>query len=67
MTTPEDRLSALESWVNQNRESVSMFYGLVTSVNGRLETIAQRVATNENAVATVAAAVQTVNDTNSVE
>ena len=62
MTTPEDRLSALESWVNQNKDSVSMFTGLVQSVNGRLGTIAQRVATNENAVATVAAAVQTVND-----
>ena len=39
-----------------------MFTGIAPSVNGRLGTIAQRVAVNENAIETVAAAVKTVND-----
>ena len=62
MATPEDRLSAIEMWVNQNRDAVSMFTGLVSSVNGRLGTIAQRVATGENQMTTLADAITKVND-----
>ena len=62
MTTPEERLSALQNLVDQNNDSVTMFTGIVTSVNGRRGTIAQRGVVNENAIETVAAAVKNVND-----
>ena len=47
MATPEARLVDVETWINNNKDTVSMFNGLISFVNGRLGTIAQRVATNE--------------------
>ena len=62
MTTPEDRLSAPEEWINANKDTVAMFTGVVTSINGKLQAIAQRVASSEAAISKVADAVKTVND-----
>ena len=62
MTTPEDKLSALEGWIDTNKDAVATFTGVVTSINAELQKIAQRVASNEAAISTVAEAVKTVND-----
>ena len=62
MTTLKDRLSALEGWINANKDSVVTFTGVATSINGKLQEIAQRVANNETAMTTIAEAVKTVND-----
>ena len=46
MQSTEQRLTDIETWLNSNKDSVSMFAGLMTSINGRLGALAQRIAQN---------------------
>ena len=42
--TTEQRVTDIETSINGNKDSVAMFNGLVTSVNGRIGALAQRLA-----------------------
>ena len=42
--TMEQRVTDIETWINNNKDSVAIIHGLVTSFNGRLGALARRIA-----------------------